>query len=146
MPILSADLDIQRLLTDAKTIAVVGISPDPSRDSHMIAAFLQRAGYRIFPVNPTISSLLGERSWPDLDSLPERVDIVDIFRRPEFVPDVVEAAIRKGAGAVWMQLGVGNEAAARRASGAGLAVVAERCILVEHRRLLRTAGKSGRPL
>jgi len=137
MPILEADADIRRLLTDAKTIAVVGLSADPARDSHAIAAFLQRAGYRILPVNPIISSVLGERSCPDLDHLPELPDIVDIFRRPEHVPNIVEAAIRIGTKAVWMQLGVGHGAAARRASEAGLHVVVDRCILVEHRRLIR---------
>jgi hypothetical protein len=141
MPILDSDLDIRKLLTTAKTIAVVGLSADPSRDSHAIAAFLQKAGYRILPVNPLLSTVLGERAWADLDQLPERPDIVDIFRRPEHVPEVVEAAIRKRAGAVWMQLGVGHAAAADRASRAGLDVVIERCILVEHRRLIRPTGR-----
>jgi predicted CoA-binding protein len=143
MPVLSEDDHLRRLLTGAKTIAVVGLSPDPSRDSHMIAAFLRRAGYRILPVNPTVASVLGERSWPAVDAIPEPVDIVDIFRRPEHVPDVVEAAIRNGARAIWMQPGTGHPAAARRASAAGLEVVVDRCILVEHRRLMRFAGKAG---
>ena len=145
MPILNSDAGIRRLLAGAKTVAVVGLSADPSRDSHRIGAFLQRAGYRVVPVNPLIPSVLGERSWPDLDHLPERVDIVDIFRRPEHVPELVEAAIRIAAGAVWMQLGVGHEGAARRASEAGLDVVVERCILVEHRRLMGAAGTADPP-
>jgi predicted CoA-binding protein len=136
MPILSEDADVRTLLSEATTIAVVGLSPDPSRDSHVIGAFLQRLGYRILPVNPMISTVLGERSWPDLAGLPGPPDIVDIFRRPEHVPSLVEEAISIGARAIWMQLGVGDAAAAQRASDAGLAVVMDRCILVEHRRLL----------
>jgi predicted CoA-binding protein len=139
MPILGEDADLRKLLSEATTIAVVGLSPDPSRDSHAIGAFLQRLGYRILPVNPMISTVLGERSWPDLARLPVPPDIVDIFRRPEHVPALVEEAISIGARAIWMQLGVGNAAAALRASDAGLAVVMNRCILVEHRRLLSAA-------
>jgi hypothetical protein len=96
---------------------------------------LQKSGYRIIPVNPLETEVLGEKCYPDLDSVPERVDIVDIFRRSEFVPEIVEAAIRKGASAIWMQEGVIHEEAARRAEEAGLAVVMDRCILKEHRRL-----------
>jgi len=96
---------------------------------------MQRAGYRIIPVNPEESEVLGEKCYPDLDSVPEAIDIVDIFRRSEFVPEIVEAAIRKGAKAVWMQEGVTHEEAARRAVEAGLDVVMDRCILKEHRRM-----------
>jgi uncharacterized protein len=141
MGLLHTDTGVRDLLQRARTIAVVGLSADPSRDSHMIAAFLQHAGFRILPVNPAVTSVLGETSWPAVDKLPEKPDIVDIFRRPEFVPDIVEASIRIGAGAVWMQLGVGHEGAARRAAEAGLDVVVERCIMVEYRRLI---GRSGR--
>ena len=96
---------------------------------------MQRAGYRIIPVNPHETEVLGEKCYPDLDSVPEPIDIVDIFRRSEFVPEIVEAAIRKGAKAIWMQEGVVHEEAARRAEEAGLAVVMDRCILKDHRRL-----------
>jgi hypothetical protein len=96
---------------------------------------MQKAGYRIIPVNPRESQILGEKCYPDLESIPEAVDIVNIFRRPEFVPAIVEAAIRKGAKAIWMQEGVVHEEAARQAEAAGLAVIMDRCILKDHRRL-----------
>ena len=126
---------IAELLDSARTIAVVGLSGKRYRPSYGVAEYLKRAGYRIIPVNPNETEVLGERSYPDLDSIPEPVDIVDIFRRPEFVPEIVEAAIRKGAKAIWMQEGVFHEEAAGRAEAAGLAVVMDRCILKDHRRL-----------
>ena len=119
----------------ARTIAVVGLSNKRYRPSHGVAEYLQRAGYRIIPVNPQETEVLGEKSYADLDAIPERVDIVDIFRRSELVPEVVEAAIRIGARAIWMQEGVIHEAAAARARAAGLEVVMDRCILKEHRRI-----------
>jgi hypothetical protein len=126
---------IVEILGQARTIAVVGLSARRFRPSHGVAEYLQRAGYRIIPVNPKITEVLGERSYASLDEVPEPVDIVDIFRRPEHVPEIVEAAIRKGAKAIWMQEGVVHEEAARRAESAGLAVIMDRCILKEHRRL-----------
>jgi predicted CoA-binding protein len=126
---------IAEILKSARTIAVVGLSPKRYRPSYGVAEYLQKAGYRIIPVNPRESELLGERCYPDLEAIPEAVDIVDIFRRSEFVPEIVEAAIRKGAKVIWMQEGVVHEDAARRAEGAGLAVVMDRCILKDHRRL-----------
>jgi hypothetical protein len=123
------------ILHSARTIAVVGLSGKRYRPSYGVAEYLQRAGYRIIPVNPEETEVLGEKAYPDLDSIPEAVDVVDIFRRPEFVPPIVEAAIRKGAKMVWMQEGVIHEEAARRAEEAGLAVVMDRCILKDHRRL-----------
>jgi predicted CoA-binding protein len=126
---------ISEILRTARTIAVVGLSGKRFRPSYGVAEYLQRSGYRIIPVNPLEVTVLGETSYPDLDSIPEPVDIVDIFRRSEFVPEIVEAAIRKGAQAVWMQEGVYHEAAARRAEEAGLAVAMDRCILKDHRRL-----------
>jgi uncharacterized protein len=126
---------ISEILLSARTIAVVGLSGKRYRPSYGVAEYLQRAGYRIIPVNPEETEVLGEKSYPDLDSVPEPVDLVDIFRRPEFVPDIVEAAIRKGAKVVWMQEGVIHEEAARRAEQAGLLVVMDRCILKDHRRL-----------
>ena len=126
---------VSEILQSARTIAVVGVSSKRFRPSYGVTEYLQRAGYRIVPVNPQESQVLGERSYPDLDSVPGPVDIVDIFRRSEFVPEIVEAAIRKGAKMVWMQEGVIHEQAARRAEAAGLAVVMDHCILKEHRRL-----------
>ena len=126
---------IAEILKSARTIAVVGLSPKRYRPSYGVAEYLQKAGYRIIPVNPRESELLGERCYPDLEAIPEAVDIVDIFRRSEFVPEIVEAAIRKGAKVIWMQEGVVHEDAARRAEAAGLQVVMDRCILKDHRRL-----------
>jgi uncharacterized protein len=126
---------IEDILRSAHTIAVVGLSGKRFRPSFGVAQYLQRAGYRIIPVNPEETEVLGEKAYPDLDAVPEPIDIVDIFRRSEYVPAIVEAALRKGARAVWMQEGVAHEDAARRAEAAGLAVVMDRCILKEHRRL-----------
>jgi predicted CoA-binding protein len=126
---------IAEILKTARTIAVVGLSAKRYRPSYGVAEYLQKAGYRIIPVNPRETELLGERCYPDLESVPEAVDIVDIFRRSEFVPGIVEAAIRKGAKVIWMQEGVVHEDAARRAQAAGLAVVMDRCILKDHRRM-----------
>jgi uncharacterized protein len=129
--------DIKTMLSSYKNIAVVGLSPDPSKPSNGVAAYLKRAGYRIFPVNPACDGeILGERCYASLDQIPEPVEIVDVFRRSEFVPEVVEQAIAKGAKVVWMQEGVINEAAAIKAAQAGLEVVMDRCILKEHNRLL----------
>jgi len=126
---------IAELLHASRTIAVVGLSSKRYRPSYGVSEYLQRAGYRIIPVNPLEREVLGERAYPDLDAVPDAVDIVDIFRRSEFVPEIVEAAIRKGAKAVWMQEGVYHEAAARRAEQAGLIAIMDRCILKDHRRL-----------
>ena len=126
---------VAAILGEARTIAVVGLSARRFRPSHGVAEYLQRAGYRIIPVNPKIAEVLGERSYASLDEVPEPVDIVDIFRRPAHVPEIVEAAIRKGAKTIWMQEGVVHEDAARRAESAGLAVIMDRCILKEHKRL-----------
>jgi predicted CoA-binding protein len=126
---------IPEALRSSRTIAVVGLSGKRFRPSYGVAEYMQKAGYRIIPVNPHESQILGEKCYPDLDSVPEPVDIVDIFRRSEFVPEIVEAAIRKGVKVVWMQEGVIHEDAARRAQAAGLTVVMDRCILKDHRRL-----------
>ena len=130
---------IAEMLRSARTIAVVGVSSKRFRPSYGVTEYMQRAGYRIIPVNPQESEVLGERSYPDLDSVPGPVDIVDIFRRSEFVPEIVDAAIRKGAKMIWMQEGVIHEEAARRAEAAGLAVVMDHCILKEHRRLAQAS-------
>jgi hypothetical protein len=126
---------ISDILHTARTIAVVGLSGKRFRPSYGVTEYMQRAGYKIIPVNPYETQILGERCYPDLDSVPDEIDIVDIFRRSEFVPDIVEAAIRKGAKAIWMQEGVAHEAAAQRATEAGLVVLMDRCILKDHRRL-----------
>ena len=126
-----------RLLTEAKTIAVVGLSGKRLRTSYGVSEYMRSAGYRIIPVNPNETEVFGEKSWPDLDAVPEHVDVVNIFRRSEFAGPVVDAAIRIGARGVWMQEGVLDEAAAARARAAGLIVVMDRCILKEHRRMLR---------
>jgi predicted CoA-binding protein len=127
--------DFAESLRGAKTIAVVGLSGRRYRPSHGVAEYLQRAGYRVIPVNPLETEVLGEKSYPNLSSVPLPVDIVDVFRRSEYVPEIVEEAILIGAKMVWMQEGVVHEQAARRAQAAGLKVVMDRCILKEHRRL-----------
>jgi predicted CoA-binding protein len=130
-------MTIAELLHTAKIIAVVGLSSRKSRPSFSVSEYMQQAGYRIIPVNPNETEVLGEKCYPDVDSVPEKIDIVDIFRRSEFVSDIVDAAIRVGAAAVWMQEEVVDEASAERARAAGLTVVMDRCILKEHRRLAR---------
>jgi hypothetical protein len=130
---------IPEILRVCRTIVVVGLSAKRYRPSYGVAEYMQRAGYRIIPVNPHEAEILGEKCYPDVESIPEPIDIVDIFRRSEFVPEIVEAAIRKGAKAIWMQEGVVHEEAARRAKEAGLEVVMDRCILKDHRRLARAS-------
>jgi hypothetical protein len=128
---------ITEMLQRARTIAVVGLSNDPLRPSHGVAAYLQTQGYRIVPVNPQIESALGEKSYPSLLDVPEKIDIVDIFRRPEFVEEVVDQAIQLKIPAVWMQEEVVHEKAAQKARAAGIFVVMDRCILLEHRARFR---------
>jgi predicted CoA-binding protein len=124
--------EIKEILTSYKTIAIVGISNKPDRDSYIVAEYLLNQGYKIFPVNPNINTVLGLKAYPDLISIPEDIEIVDIFRRPEFVDEIVDQAIEKRAKVVWMQLGVINESAAEKARKAGLKVVMNKCIKVEH--------------
>jgi predicted CoA-binding protein len=125
-------MTIKEILETYKTIAVVGLSSSPYRASNGVSRFMQNNGYRIIPVNPNETEVLGEKAYASLDDVPEPIEIVDIFRRSEFVPDIVEAAIRKHAKVVWMQESVIHEAAAERARQAGLEVVMDRCILKEH--------------
>jgi predicted CoA-binding protein len=120
------------ILKSAKTIAVVGLSSRRQRPSYGVAEYLQSAGYKIIPVNPAETEVLGEKSYASLEEIPEHVDIVDIFRRSEFVPEIVESAIRIGARGVWMQEGVIHPQAAERARSAGLFVIMNACILKEH--------------
>lgn len=133
--------EIADLLQTSRTIAVVGLSAKRHRPSYGVAEYMRRQGYTIYPVNPQEDEILGEKSYPDLDSVPGKIDIVDIFRRSEYVPEIIDASIRVGARLVWMQEGVVHEEAARRAGEAGLLVVMNRCILKEHRKL--TAQRSG---
>ena len=125
---------VAQILRVAKTIAVVGLSSNPMRASHGVAEYLQSAGYRIIPVNPNETEVLGEKAYARLEDVPEPVDIVDVFRRAEEVPAVAESAIRIGAKVLWMQLGIENAVAAEKARGAGLVVVEDSCLMVEHKR------------
>jgi len=128
------------ILSAARTIAVVGLSDKPHRPSHEVAAYLQAEGYRIIPVNPTITEVLGEKAYASLRDIAEPIDVVDVFRRPEFVPEIVEDAIVVGAKVVWMQLGIVHEEAAARARAAGLTVVMNTCMATTHDRL-RSMGR-----
>lgn len=123
---------IREILLGYKSLAVVGLSSNPKRPSHGVAAYMKAHGYRVIPVNPNEKEVFGEKSYARLEEVPEPLEVVVIFRRPQFVPEVVEAAIRKGARVIWMQEGVLHEEAAERARNAGLAVVENRCILKEH--------------
>ena len=132
--------DIEAILRECKTVAVVGLSPNPARPSHRVAVYLQSQGYRIVPVNPNATEVLGEPCYPNLAAIPHPVELVDIFRRSEEVSPVIDEAIQVGAEAVWMQLGIVNEASAAQAQEAGLDVVMDKCTAIEHRFLVK-AGK-----
>jgi predicted CoA-binding protein len=131
---------ITKILLEFKILAVVGLSPKPSRPSHGVAAYMQAHGYRVVPVNPNAESVLHERCYSSLADAPGPIDVVVIFRRPEHVPEIVESAIRKQARVIWMQEGIRNEKGARRARQAGLEVVEDRCILKEHAKRFVTEG------
>ena len=122
----------KEILQKYKTIAVVGLSSTPWRASYGVSEYMKSAGYRIIPVNPNETEVLGEKAYSTLEDIPGPIEIVNIFRRPEYVPDLVESAIRLNAKVIWMQLGVVHEAAAARARAAGLEVVMDRCILQDH--------------
>lgn len=119
-----------------RTIAVIGLSDDPGRPSHSVSAYMQHHGYRILPVNPGVAHVLGERAYPTLADLPERPDVVNVFRLPRYIPSVVEEMIELGFDNLWVQLGIRNDPAAIKAEEAGIRVVMDRCILIEHHRLL----------
>ncbi len=142
----AGESEIDGILASARTIAVVGLSDKPDRDSYRVAAYLKAHGYTIVPVNPAVPEILGERSYPDLASIPAAIaiDVVDVFRKPEYIPKVVDEAIARGARVVWMQLGLAHNAAADKARAAGLAVVMDRCIKVEHARWLAAGGTARR--
>jgi hypothetical protein len=124
------------ILRKYRTVAVVGASADESRASNEVARYLKEHGYRVIPVNPREREVLGERCYPDLCSIPERVEVVDVFRRSRFVPRVVAEAMYAGAKVVWMQEGIVHEAAARRAREAGMEVVMDRCMMKEHKKMI----------
>ena len=127
---------IERLVHESRTVAVLGLSADPHRPSHSVARYLRSSGLTILPVNPALTSWEGLRAYPSLDALPEAPDIVDVFRRPEFTVEIAKQAVEIGAGALWLQLGVINDEAARIAADAGLDVVMDRCLAVEHREVV----------
>ncbi len=129
--------NIREILKATRTIAVVGLSNNVARPSNGVAEYMKRVGYRIIPVNPNEPQVLGEKSYARLEDIPEKVDMVDVFRRPEYVPEIVDSAIKIGARALWLQEGVVHEEAAQKARSAGLDVVMDRCILKEHRKMLR---------
>ena len=128
--------ELRDILKSTKTIASVGLSSNPEKESYSIVAYLREQGYRVIPVNPTAAEIMGEKSYPDLASVPVKVDVVQVFRRPEDVPPVVDEAIKIGAKVVWMQVGIEHEEAARKAEAAGLKVVMNACMRVAHRMLI----------
>jgi predicted CoA-binding protein len=133
---MNIDETMKEILRSTKTIATVGLSSNPDKDSYSVAQYLKNQGYRVIPVNPTVSEIMGEKSYPDLESVPEQIDVVQVFRKPEDVPPVVEGAIKVGAKAVWMQEGITNEEAAQKARGAGLQVVMDACMRETHKKLI----------
>ena len=134
--------EVRKILSTLRTVAIVGLSNNPDRDSFRVGAYLQEHGYRIVPVNPSVPEILGERCYPDLISIPFPVEIVDIFRKIEAIPSIVEEAIRIGAKAIWMQLGLAHQVSAQKARAAGLRVVQSRCIKVEHARMNRDVSET----
>ncbi len=134
------DREMKEILLSTKTIASVGLSSNPQKESYGIALYLKNQGYRVIPVNPTTPEVFGEKSYPDLESVPEKIDVVQVFRKPEDVPPVVDDAIKAGAKVVWMQEGIVNEEAAQKAREAGLQVVMNACMRATHQRLV------GRPI
>jgi predicted CoA-binding protein len=130
------DQMMKDILLSARTIASVGLSSNPAKESYGIVRYLKSQGYRIIPVNPTAEEILWEKSYPDLESVPEKIDVVQVFRKPEDVPPVVDSAIKVGAKVVWMQEGIVNEEAAQKAREAGLQVVMDACMRATHQRLI----------
>jgi uncharacterized protein len=125
---------ITNLLRQSKTIAVVGLSSNPARPSHEVAAYLQSAGYKIIPINPNESEVLGQKSYPRIEDVPEPIDIVDVFRRPEEVPSIADSAIAIHAKALWLQQQITHPAASEKARAAGLLVIEDACMLIEHKK------------
>jgi predicted CoA-binding protein len=135
---MNSDEMMKEILDSTETIASVGLSGNEEKVSHWVAVYLQGKGFRVIPVNPTTDKILGEKSYPDLESIPEKIDVVQVFRRPEDVPPVVESAIKIGAKVVWMQEGIVNEEAAQMAREAGLQVVMDACMRATHQRLCQS--------
>ncbi len=133
---MNSDKEMKEILLSVKTIASVGLSSNQEKESYWIVSYLKEQGYQIIPVNPTATEILGEKAYPDLESIPQKVDVVQVFRKSEDVPPVVESAIKIGARVVWMQAGIINEGAAQKARTAGLQVVMDACMRVTHRRLI----------
>jgi uncharacterized protein len=133
---MNSDQELKDILSNTKIIASVGLSGNQQKESYGIGLYLQEQGYQVIPVNPTATEILGETSYPDLESVPVKIDVVQVFRKPEDVPPVVEDAIKVGAKVVWMQEGIVNEEAAKRAREAGLQVVMDACMRSTHRRLI----------
>jgi predicted CoA-binding protein len=134
--------DIKDILNTVKTIAIVGLSPKEERDSNKVARYLQKEGYKIIPVNPKYQEILGSKSYPSLSVIPEKIDVVDIFRKPSAVYEIVESAISKGAKVIWMQEGIVNNEAAKKAKNAGLRVVMNKCMMKEHVKMTRQKANS----
>ena len=133
---MNSDKDLKEILLSTRIIASVGLSSNPQKESYGIALYLKQQGYQVIPVNPTTTEIFGEKAYPDLESVPEKIDVVQVFRKPEDVPPVVDSAIKVGAKVVWMQEGIVNEAAAQKAREAGLQVVMDACMRATHRRLI----------
>jgi uncharacterized protein len=129
------DMHLKKILSDMRTIAVVGCSKDPAKDAHRVPKYMQMNGYRIIPVNPTATEILGEKAYPALDAVPIPFDAVDIFRPSADVPPIVDQAIKTPAKVIWMQLGIRNEDAARKAQAAGKIVIQDHCMMRDHARL-----------
>jgi len=129
------------LAREPRTLAVVGLSDDPTRPSHSVSAYMQRHGYRILPVNPAVAHVLGERCYPSLHALTERPDVVNVFRLPRYIPSIVDDMINLGFQNLWVQLGIINQPAAIKAEDAGISVVMNHCILIEHARLFGNAAR-----
>ncbi|MFZ5646731.1 MAG: CoA-binding protein [Bacillota bacterium] len=134
------DCEIKAVLEKSKKIAVVGLSGNPEKDSNQVARYLIEKGYVIIPVNPMEDEILGLKSYKNLSSVPDKIDIVNVFRRSEYLPEIVEEVLKVKPGCIWTQLGIVDGASAEKAAGGGIAVIMDRCIKVEHRRLLGTAG------
>lgn len=133
---MNSDDALKEILLSAGTVASVGLSSNPEKDSYGVASYLMGQGYRIIPVNPTATEILGEKSYPDLQSVPDKIDVVQVFRKPEDVPPIVDDAIQSGAKVIWMQEGIVHEEAAQKAREAGLQVVMDACMRASHQRLI----------
>ncbi len=136
----NSDDQLRSILSSSKNVAVVGLSTDPDRDSNKIAAYLIAAGYNVIPINPAVDEVLGLKSYASLEDVPVPIDIVDVFRRPEYIPDIARSSVAVGAQVLWTQLNIVSEEGAEIASAAGLQVVMNRCTLIEHRRLIGAGG------